>query len=279
MSEKINLGVHCSISGGLENAISSAETLGIDTFQIFTKNQRQWRERIIPEPDATNFKQKMANAGIQLACSHTSYLINLASTDDAIRTNSILALSAELIRCYALGLTYTVMHPGSNKLLGNEGAIAKVAEGLIVVLNHTYEYSASVLLENTAGQGSTLGGKFSDIEKIFQIVNSERLGMCFDTCHAFAAGYDIRTQTGIEAALGEIDDLFGIERIKVFHLNDSKGTLGSRLDRHAHIGQGNLGLEPFRYLMRNFKHIPKILETDKADDMDEKNLAKLRELA
>lgn len=272
------IGTHCSISGGLENAIDQANVLGIDTFQIFTKNQRQWREKEFTEVEGNNFKKKLQKAGIKIAFSHATYLINLASADDEIREKSILGLAAELVRCEALGLKYTVLHPGANKYLSEIEAIERIADALNIVTQYTHSLQAMILLENTAGQGSSIGYKFEHHQEIMKRVDSDKIGVCFDTCHAFAAGYDIRTQSGVEELMAGIDTLIGLEKVRVFHFNDSKGALGSRLDRHEHIGQGKLGLEPFRQIIKNFPDVPKVLETSKEDDMDIKNLEVLREM-
>lgn len=272
------IGTHCSISGSIENAISQAEALGIDTFQIFTKNQRQWREKEFTETDGKSFKSKLLKAGIRKAMSHTMYLINLASADEEIREKSILALAAELIRCDTLGISYAILHPGANRQLTEARAIARIAEALNIVLEHTGQLNTTVLLENTAAQGSSIGGKFEHHREIISQVSSANIGICVDTCHAFVAGYDIRTTAGLDAMFADIDKLVGLEKLKAFHFNDSKGTLGSHLDRHEHIGKGKLGLEPFRYIIEHFPDRPKVLETSKEDNADEKNLTVLRSL-
>lgn len=271
------LGKHCSISGGVENACEEASILGMDTIQIFTKNQRQWREREISTDEGKKFKIKCAEKGIKLALSHTIYLINLAS-NDTVRDQSIVALAGELLRCEALGLPYTVLHPGNNKNLSDNEAIRRISDALNIVIQHTSEVKVRILLENTAGQGASIGRKFEHIKAIMEHVDPSRLGLCFDTCHAFAAGYDIRTKTGLEETISLIDNLIGLNYLKVFHLNDSKGDFASRLDRHEHIGKGKIGLEPFHYIMNHFPQHPKILETHNEDEMDIKNLEILREM-
>lgn len=272
------LGVHCSIAGGYENAIKEAEELGIDTFQIFTKNQRQWKERIVTEEEGISFNHLQKDSSIKIGLSHTTYLINLASDNEDTRKNSIIALGAELLRCQKLGLHYAVLHPGANKTLKEIDAIARIAEGLELVFKYTPGNTVKILLENTAGQGSSIGWKFEHIKDIIQLSTPDRLGMCLDTCHAFAAGYDIRSQTGLESMIAEIDKSIGLKKLYAIHINDSKGALGSRIDRHAHIGQGYIGLDAFRYIMRQFSYIPKILETSKENNMDRKNLELLRSL-
>jgi deoxyribonuclease IV len=271
------LGKHCSISGGIENACEEALRLGMDTIQVFTKNQRQWREKEYLPEEGEKFKAKCKATGIKIAFSHTIYLINLASTDE-IRDQSILSLAGELMRCEVLGLPFTVLHPGNNKNLTDEEAIIRISEALKLVFQHTPQLKVKILLENTAGQGASIGRKFEQIRIIMDQVGSDRLGMCFDTCHAFASGYDIRTQTGMEETLGLIDETVGLDKLYAFHLNDSKGDFGSRIDRHEHIGLGKIGLEPFKVIMKNFPNLPKVLETHNENNMDMVNLEVLRSL-
>jgi deoxyribonuclease IV len=272
------LGVHCSISGGYENAFIEAKRLGIDTFQIFTKNQRQWREKEVSKEEAASFNDNLRDYGISKAVSHCTYLINIGSADDKIREQSVFSLMQEVIRCTKLGISYAVLHPGSFKNTTLEKAIQNIVDGLLTVLEHTSDSEVKILLENTAGQGSSIGGDFKDIGEIIKAVGSERVGTCFDSCHAFAAGYDIRTAAGFEQTMSELDKHIGLGNLLTFHLNDSKGDLGSHLDRHDHIGKGKLGLEPFRQIINRFENIPKLLETPKENDMDMENLKVLRSL-
>lgn len=272
------LGIHCSISGGVENALVLAQQWGIDTFQIFTKNQRQWREKVITNEEGAPFRKQMKKQKISRAIAHTTYLINLASQDEEIREKSIQSLASELLRCEALGLAGAVLHPGANRELNEKEGIRLIAQGLKTVLDHSRHLKAKVLLENTAGQGSSIGWKFEHIRDIIKHVNSDRVGMCFDTCHAFAAGYDIRTQAGFEDTIARLDATVGLNRLAAIHVNDSKGDLASRVDRHEHIGKGKIGLEPFRQIMQHFRHIPKVLETDHENDMHLRDLEVLRSL-
>ncbi len=273
------LGVHCSISGGIENAINEAHDLGINIFQIFTKNQRMWQEKKYSPEEGDAFKDMMKAKGMKMAFSHTTYLLNLASSDPELRKKSINGLANELSRCHILGLPFAVLHPGSNKAITEEEAIRAIANSLNEVFELTPNLDTKVLLENTAGQGTTIGRAFYQLKGIIdQVERKNRLGICFDTCHAFAAGYDIRTQLGIEQALSEVHKEVGIENLLAFHLNDSKGDLGSKLDRHDHIGKGKLGLEPFRYIINRFPDIPKVLETEKEGEMDRVNITLLRQL-
>jgi len=273
------LGVHCSISGGVENAVLEAEGLQINTFQIFTKNQRMWKEKRYSQQEGQVFKDLMKEKQMEVAFSHTTYLLNLASPDPALREKSIKGLAVELERCDALGLPYAVLHPGSNKEVPPIESCKIIADSLNEVIRLTPGISAKVLLENTAGQGSVLGWDFAQLRDITdQVTDQNRLGVCFDTCHAFAAGYDIRTQEGIEATLADLDKHVGLENVLAYHLNDSKGDLGGHLDRHEHIGKGKIGLDAFRVIMNRFPDVPKVLETEKKDDWDRINVETLRGL-
>lgn len=272
------LGVHCSIRGGLHNAFHEAKSLGIDTFQVFTKNQRQWKEKIIDTEEKSKFLGDYKTSRVKLIFSHASYLINLASHDDTLWERSTKTLIGEVQRCHDLGLEFTILHPGSPKELDEQKGIKKIIKALKTTLHATKNLTVKILLENTAGQGTCIGYRFEHLKQIIDGVDSPRIGVCFDTCHAFAAGYDIRTKIGFEATIEELDKIVGIQNLHAIHLNDSKGELGSNLDRHEHIGKGKLGLEPFRQIMNRFTHIPKVIETPKKDNMDEVNLEVLRGL-
>ena len=272
------LGVHCSISGGLQTAFHEAWFLGIDTFQIFTKNQRQWKEKTINTGEKSMFLNILKNSAIKIMFSHVSYLINLAGDDNALWERSVKALTSEIQRCNELGLKFTVLHPGYTKSLSEQEGIKKTVKALNTVINATKNSNVEILLENTAGQGSSIGYRFEHLKQIMDGVESARIGACLDTCHAFAAGYDIRTKTGFETTMEKLDNIVGLKNIHAIHLNDSKGELGSKLDRHEHIGKGKLGLEPFRQIINRFKHIPKVIETPKEDNMDAVNLKVLRKL-
>ncbi|MFO0794982.1 MAG: deoxyribonuclease IV, partial [Candidatus Brocadiaceae bacterium] len=249
-----------------------------DTFQIFTKNQRQWKEKAIVNDEKALFIDGFKGSDVKVAFSHTAYLINLASNDDELWKRSVTALIYEIERCSELGLMFTVLHPGSAKALGERDGIKKIVEALKDVVRETKNLPVQIALENTAGQGSSVGSRFEHLRQIIDGVGATSLGICFDTCHAFAAGYDIRTLCGIESTMGELDRMVGLNALCALHLNDSKGDLGSHLDRHEHIGKGKLGLEPFRYLMNRFYHIPKVIETPKENNMDAVNLSVLRGL-
>lgn len=272
------LGVHCSIKGSLHNAFNEAASLGINTFQIFTKNQRQWKEKILDQAEKTIFRDASKQSHIKTIFSHASYLVNLATDDRRIHTLTHNSLIGEIQRCDDLGIDYIIIHPGSIKNTSKETGIKNVIRMLKSVLQKTKNSSVKILLENTAGQGASIGYNFNQLRQFIDGAGSERVGICFDTCHAFAAGYDIRTKIGFETTMEELDATVGLNSLYVIHLNDSKGTLGSKLDRHEHIGKGNIGLESFKQIMNTLKHIPKILETPKEEHMDAKNLNVLRGL-
>ncbi len=270
------LGVHCSVSGGLEKAFDEARTLEINAMQVFTRNQRQWKAKPVSDEEQKAFADAGKNSTVKISFSHCSYLINLASEIEDNRLKSVAALQEEVDRCTRLGLSYCVLHPGAAGSQNFATAIDHIAAGLKTVLSATKDSKVMILLENTAGQGSSVGGTFENLLEIRKLVPGNRIGYCFDTCHAFAAGYDMRTENSAGDIFNKFNDVLGIENLKVFHLNDSKGDLGTHLDRHDHIGKGKLGLEPFRFIMNQFKDIPKVLETPKEDDGDRINLNLLR---
>lgn len=273
------LGVHCSVAGGLENAFAEAARLGIDTFQIFTRNQRQWKAKPISEEEKNKFAAAWKQSEVKIIFSHCSYLLNLAAADSAAQKKATEALTEEVIRCTELGLSFCVLHPGAAGEQDMDTAMKRIARGLKEVLKNTSASKVKIALENTAAQGTSVGGTFENLKLIRDETGSERISYCFDTCHAFAAGYETRTQAGIEDTLHQFDKVCGLTHLSAFHLNDSKGDLGLHLDRHDHIGKGKLRLIPFRYIMKNFPNIPKVIETEKEDDWDEKNLKTLRGLA
>lgn len=273
------LGVHCSISGGVHNACKEAAGLETDTFQIFTKNQRQWKEKQFEQEEIDKFTETFEKGGIKVAFSHCSYLINLANTKPEGRKKSVKALIGEVQRCDDLGLPYTVLHPGFPKDQSEEKGIDLIVEGLKTVLSETSDATTKILVENMAGQGSAIGGPFEHLRNILEKVGSDRIGTCFDTCHAFAAGYDLRTQAGVEDTFETWDKIIGLDHLDTLHLNDSKEPFDSQKDRHEHIGQGEIGETPFKYIMQHFPDTPKVLETPKEKGMDKENLDKLRAFA
>lgn len=277
------LGAHMSIAGGISQALVRGHSIGCEAIQIFTKNQRRWAEPEIPPAEIAAFKRLQAETGIHPIVSHNSYLINLGSPDDELQWRSVESLIRELERCEALGVPYMNMHPGSHKGSGEEIGLKRIAQGLDAVHSATPGYQVMTLLETTAGQGSDLGYTFGQLAGIIEMVaQPERMGICLDTCHAFAAGYELRTCEGYKATFAEFEDLIGLERLRAFHLNGSQGGLGSRVDRHTHINEGELGLEAFRMLLNDpcFEDLPMLLETPKGRKMEEDvmNLAILRSL-
>ena len=285
------LGAHMSIAGGLPRAIDRAVATGCEAVQIFSRSSSQWLARPLPDAEVSLFRQKAADTGIGPIVSHASFLINLASPDPKLWRRSIDALVEELQRADTLGLAGVVLHPGAYTTSTAVQGLGKIAEGIAnVFAAHTFG-SAQLLLEQTAGQGTVLGYRFEHLRSIIDSLGgSSRLGVCLDTCHMVAAGYDILSPDGYERVFQEFDMAIGLDRLKLFHLNDSKKPLGSRVDRHAHIGQGYIGIEPFSSLLRDarFQDLPMILETPKsgdtrpssveADFMDLENLALLRRL-
>ena len=258
------LGVHMSISGGLEKALLGGRDLGCNTIQMFTKNASQWRERYLEESEIAEFKEVRKKVNINPVISHNSYLINLASADDELYEKSIDAMLHEMQRCELLGVNYLVIHPGSHRGHGEEYGIKKIVHALDRIHERTRECRVKITLEITAGQGTTLGYRVEQIAQIMKRVKeSSRLAFCLDTCHAFAAGYELRTAEGYKGLLKEIEEMIGMENLKVIHVNDSKKDLGSRIDRHENIGEGMIGKELFQRIMcdERLKDIPKILET------------------
>jgi deoxyribonuclease-4 len=279
----MKFGAHMSIAGGLHRAFAHGERAGCDTLQIFSKNQQQWRARPLAAEEIAQFQAEQARTGIRPVVVHDSYLINLASPDDALWEKSVAAFAEELERAAALGCPFLVTHPGAHMGAGEEAGLRRVAAALNRLFAAGAGAGVTVLLENTAGQGSSLGASFAHLARLLELsAFPERLGICIDTCHLLAAGYDFRTPETYAATFGELDRLVGLDRVKVFHLNDSQRDLGARVDRHAHIGEGFVGLEGFRLLVNDprFAGAPMILETPKGDDLAEDiaNLARLRGL-
>lgn len=262
-------GIHASVDGGLNRSLETLHELGLGCGQIFTSNQKQWAGRRIKQEEEKQFKDEKTLTII----SHASYLINLASTRKNVSWLSSEALKKEFERMHRLGIRWLVMHPGAHLNAGEDQAIGKIASQAGKILSDAPEGTA-LLYENTAGQGTTLGYSFEQLKLLLELTGmSDRTGICFDTCHAFAAGYDLSSPDAVSKTMREFDEIIGLERIEAFHINDSKKALGSRLDRHARIGEGFIGLEPLRFLasMEVFKNIPGITETpgtdkDRAED-------------
>ncbi|MEW6530885.1 MAG: deoxyribonuclease IV [Thermodesulfobacteriota bacterium] len=278
---RVLLGAHMSISGGVDKSIDRGTELGCTAIQIFTKNATQWKARPLSEEETADFKRKRSRSGM-LVVAHDSYLINLGSPDPALWKKSVAAFLHEMERAEALELPYLVMHPGAHKDAGTQTGLRTVIKAFNSLLRSTLGFRVKILLENTAGQGTALGHTFEQLGTIMTgTIDPERFGVCIDTCHAFAAGYDLVSPSEYEVVWGELDRWVGLERVKLLHLNDCKKGLGERVDRHEHIGRGTLGLEPFRKIMNDerFRSVPKIIETPKeADgkDMDPINLGILR---
>jgi deoxyribonuclease-4 len=277
------LGAHESSAGGVAKAIERGQQAGCDVIQLFLKGPSRWVSPPIGEDDRAAFREAVERTGIWPAFGHGQYLLNLATPDDALWKKSIDALVDDVQRCELLGLPGLVIHPGSHMGSGEEAGLARIVAGLDEVHARLPGYGAQVWLEVTAGQGDHLGYTFAQIRSMIDGVQApERLGVCFDTAHAFAAGYELRTREGYEATWAEFDALLGLDRLRAIHLNDARKDLGSRVDRHEHIGQGLLGLEAFRLLVNDprFRGVPMALETDKGPDLAEdiENLRVLRSL-
>jgi deoxyribonuclease-4 len=277
------LGAHMSIAGGVDKSLLLGKTINCDAIQIFTKSSRQWAAKPYTKEEIELFEINRKETGIVTVIAHDSYLLNLGSPDRALRKRSIAAFIDELERCEILGVSNLVAHPGSHVGTGEDEGIKTIARSLNEVHTACPGYKVKVTLEITAGQGSNLGYRFEQIARIVDATKeSDRLRVCFDTEHAFAAGYDIRTKEGYERTFMEFDEQIGIERLAAFHLNDSKKEFNSRVDRHEHIGKGHIGVEAFRLLLndKRFWGLPMCLETPKGPDLaeDHENLTLLKSL-
>ncbi|TAK59792.1 MAG: deoxyribonuclease IV [Bacteroidetes bacterium] len=278
------IGAHESIAGGIYKAFERGESVGCRTLQVFTKNNTQWRAKPLTGEDITNYKTSQLESNISPVVAHSCYLINLCASNKETLRKSREAFIDELKRCEMLGIPYLNFHPGSHGGKGEEEGIKGIIESLNIAHEQTKGVRVSSILETTAGQGSAIGYRFEHLKKIIEGVDEpERMAVCIDTCHVFAAGYDISTDEGYEATITLFDEIIGLNRLVAFHANDSKKLLGSRVDRHEHIGKGAIGEAGFRCLMRDtrFVTIPKILETPKGEDLEEDrmNLETLRKLA
>jgi deoxyribonuclease-4 len=281
------LGAHLSIAGGMHNALLSAEKLGCDTVQVFTKNQQQWRCPPLTQPVIEAWKTHLARLKFKRTVSHDSYLINLAATNEVFWRQSVELFVEELRRCDVLGIPYLVTHPGAHMGAGEQAALTKIVAALDVIHSMLPASRAITCLEVTAGQGSCLGCRLEHLAEIIERVKQpRRVAVCLDTAHLFAAGYDFRGRKYARFRK-EVEKTIGLSRVKVLHLNDSKKPLGSRVDRHEHIGRGMIGVEGFKPWLRDeaFGRVPKILETPKGKsdvdglDWDAVNLRTLRELS
>ena len=277
------LGAHVSIAGGVHHAIGRGEDLGCTAIQIFTKNAAQWESNPLAEEEVKKFKKESARTGIMVVV-HDAYLINLGSPNTALLKKSQAAFLDEMERAEELEIPYLIMHPGAHTGSGEDAGIKSVARSFNIILRKTSGFRVKILVENTAGQGTALGHSFQHLQRIIeQTTEPERMGVCLDSCHAFAAGYDLRGPSDYQRVMDEFDAVIGLDRLKALHLNDCKKGLGLRVDRHEHLGKGTLGLEFFRLVMNDprFRHVPKIIETPKlleGEDMDSVNLGLLRGL-
>ncbi len=276
-------GAHMSTAGGVSKAFDRAESVGCDAMQIFTRNNNRWATKPLDEKEIARWHERWQTSDVRPVVSHASYLINLASSDDALWQKSIDAFVDELERAEALGLLGVVLHPGSPKDDGEAYGVDRIARGLDICHERTVGFKTLTLLETTAGTGRHLGYRFQQLGAMREAAAApQRIAICFDTCHVFAAGYEIRTPEGYAHTMSEFDKHIGLELLRCFHFNDSKFDLGSRKDRHEHIGQGFIGLEGFRNIINDprFEQIPMLLETPKSKDLHEdvENLAVLRNL-
>jgi deoxyribonuclease-4 len=277
----MNLGAHMSIEGGLPNALVRGREAGCSVVQIFLKNQRQWAGRAVPAEEVAEFKRLREVTGIAAVFAHATYLINLCSPVEAEWTRAVEAFADELERAELLGLPFVVIHPGSHKGAGVRRGLARLVRAIDALHARTAGYGVKIALENAAGCGNLLGGRAEELGAVIMRVREpERLAFCLDTCHLFAAGYDIRTAAGLRATLARFDAAVGLERVVAWHLNDAKAGLGSGLDRHEHIGRGAIGRAAFGRLLRHpaAGRRPMVLETPKEGDWDRKNLRVLRRL-
>lgn len=288
----MRIGAHMSVAGGVSKAVERALVHGCEALQIFSKNASQWKGKPLDPADVGAFRRRLDETGIHPVVSHASYLINLATTFPLLREQSIAAFVDEIDRAETLGLLGVVIHPGTCTAGSEEDALRLIAEAIRTAFRMRPRARAMVLLEHTAGQGRTVGHRFEHLAAILEHLDgSPRVGICLDTCHLVAAGYDIVSAEGYAQTFATLDRLVGLERVRAFHGNDSKKPCGSRVDRHEHIGKGWLGLAPFRRLLHDarFAHLPLLIETEKAarserpgaivtDPFDVRNLGTLRRL-
>ena len=279
----LKLGAHMSIAGGVSNALDAAAAAQSNAVQVFMKSNRQWSGPQVKTEDVSRWNTQMPASGVAYAVSHASYLINLASPKDPLWEKSAAAYMDELQRAHAYGIRHVVLHPGAHTGSGEEAGLQRIADAL----NHIHAQLTDcadviTLLELMAGQGSTLGYTFAQLAQIIALVEEkERVGVCIDTCHALAAGYDFRTEEGYAAMMAEIEETVGPERVGCWHFNDSENDHGSRKDRHAHIGEGFVGVEGFRHILNDLRWdgVPMLLETPKEKDGDGKDVKNLQALA
>ena len=280
----ILLGAHMSIAGGVNKAIERGAALSCTAIQLFTKNANQWKGKPFAKEKIERFAELRKKSNIFRILVHNAYLINLASYNNSLRTKSINALIDEIGRCKALSIPCIIIHPGAHLGAGEDEGIKNIINGLNIALTKTNGWPVDIALETTAGQGTNIGYRFEHLSRIIDgIKDNERVKVCLDTCHIFTAGYDISFAEGYVNVMKEFDRIIGFDRLVCFHVNDCKKGLGSRIDRHEHVGKGTLGALLFRLIMndRRFENIPKIIETPKGNDMknDRRNLNVLRKMA
>ena len=279
----LRLGAHMSIAGGVSNALDAAAQAQSNAVQVFMKSNRQWRGPAVKEADVSRWNTQMPASGVAYAVSHASYLINLASPKDPLWEKSVAAFADELQRAHAYGIRHVVLHPGAHTGSGEEAGLQRIADALNRIHAELPECAGVItLLELMAGQGTTLGYTFAQLEAIIALVeDKERVGVCLDTCHALAAGYDFRTEEGYAAMMAEIETTVGIASVGCWHFNDSANDHGSRKDRHEHIGEGFVGVDGFRHILNDLRWdgVPMLLETPKKEDGDGKDAMNLRALA
>ena len=278
----VRVGVHVSIAGSIDKAVDRAQALGCDTFQIFSRNPRGWKIKELVEHDTTRFIEKLRHSKIFPPVDHMPYLPNLAASADEVYKQSVAALIEELKRCDALQIPYLVTHLGSHRGFGKAEGFQRIIDAINRGFTEA-ENGVMLLLENTAGTKNSMGGTFEDIRRIMDhIEQKERIGICFDTCHAFVAGYELRTEESLNATMEHFDAVLGLDLLKLIHLNDANGDLDSRLDRHEHIGLGHIGEDGFRVMLRDarIRELPLILETPVDNRRgDRENIQKVREFA
>ncbi len=283
MNENGLLGAHMSIAGGVSRSIGRATEVGCRVLQIFVKNPSRWKVKELSQEEVEEFQQEYRESALESVVGHDSYLINLASPDPGLRERSIAAFIDEMDRSNRLGLDYLVTHPGAHMGEGEQEGVERVIASFEEIFDRLGDTSVKVAVETTAGQGTTLGHRFEHLRDILAGCSCpDRMAVCLDTCHVFAAGYELRSREGCETTFQEFDLVIGLDQLRVLHVNDSKRELGSRVDRHDHIGDGQIGLDGFSWIMNNsvLASIPKMLETPKGDDgeHDRRNLATLRSL-
>ena len=283
MTSPVLLGSHTSVSGGIYKAFERATSIGCTTMQVFVKNANQWYGKPCTDDDVLKYREAEARSNVHPVIAHAAYLINLCATNPSIRAKSRNGFVDELRRCELFGITALVVHPGAHVGAGEDEGIKGIAESLNAAHELTKGFRTLSALETTAGQGTTLGYTFEHLRRIINLVEEQdRMAVCIDTCHLFAAGYPVHTKEGWESTMKEFAQIIGLNRLVAVHVNDSMRPFGSRLDRHEHIGKGVMGLEGFRALMNDprLANIPKILETDKSEDLHEdvENMIVLRGL-